>query len=230
MDDTSAETLTKKLKRDFGDVPKWDIKMTQACLDAGDPLWNIRRMYCSTADDYNKFRQLARAVHRRCKKNIGKIPHITEDRIKRWIVVDGLTESQIMVDYQREFNKAYPEVRQARKLLAEMRRDLGVCNMISESNVLNSLQRNLGDKQIKENYAWHIAQGKKVTRAEALRYRLEDEVSDTLSALSNCELLKRIGEGLTDVEIVGYYQERTPKTPEVSVALTANSLPAGEKD
>ncbi|CAN9168079.1 unnamed protein product [Alternaria alternata] len=82
MSDTRAESLAKKLRKEFGYVPGWKVSTTQQCLDAHDTHWLIKRNYCAWADDYNRFRPLAKTVHRACNKEIGELPGVTEDMIK----------------------------------------------------------------------------------------------------------------------------------------------------
>jgi hypothetical protein len=186
-----AEKLTTKLRKEFGTAPVWNTTSTKTCLDQNDSEWNITRMYCLAIHDYSRYQPLARMLHRMCKKEIGKHPDITEDMIKRWLALDYKTDVQVRAEYQRLFDKARPEVRRSKKLLVEMRRDLGDCHMVGELHVLRWLENGLTEGDIKGKYKGAIERASLITRAEALRYRLEDEVRHK-PAPSVPELLKRI--------------------------------------
>jgi hypothetical protein len=224
-----AEQLTKKLRKGFGNVPPWKTTLTQTCLDAGDSEWDIKRMYCGMADDYNKFRPLARMVHRVCKKEIGELPGITENKIVDWIMLAHLTDAQIKVEYQLRFDKARPEVRRAKKLLVEMRRDLEDCHVVGELRILRWIEKGLSEEAVKDKYKWSIEEAKPVSRAEALQYRLQDELNHRPVA-SIPDLQNHFREDLDDDGIVGYYRERIPKPPVVGDASATGSLPAGAEN
>ncbi|KAG9189097.1 hypothetical protein G6011_05965 [Alternaria panax] len=228
MTDTRAETLTKKLKKEFGHVPSWKVSSTQTLLDGGFYHWNIRRMYCGWADDYNKFRPLAKTLHRACKKDIGAVPGITEDTIKRWISVDILTDREIMAKYQLQFDQDNPKMRLAKKLLAELRRDEGECQKVSELHTLRWVEEGLHEEPeaVREKYRRCIRDAKAISRAYALQYRLQDEPNGRPVA-SVAELQVRFHENLDDNAIVQYYRDRVPKPPQRADAPAPASLPAG---
>lgn len=224
-----AEALTKKLRKEFGNLAPWGTKMTQTCLNENLSEWNIRRLYCQGADDYSKFRTLARSVHRICKKEIGEVPDITEDQIKIWILLDYWTDDQIKVEYQRQFDKAQPNMRRAKKLLVEMRRDHGDCHMVSELRILKWIENGLDEKGVKaieDKYKGCIREAKVISRAEALQYRLQDEL-DHRPVASVSELRNRFRENLDDDRIVDYYRERISKPLVAKDAPVAGVVSAG---
>jgi hypothetical protein len=224
-----ADVLTEKLRKEFGNVPQWGVASTQMCLDHHDSTWQIKRIYCELADDYNKFRPLARTVHRACKKEIGKLPDVTEDDIKNWILLDCLTDTQIKTIYQLKFDKAEPDMRKAKKLLAAMRRDHGDCHMVGELCVLKWIKNGLDDEAIKGKHQWHIKEAKLFHRAEALRYRLQDELNRR-EVVSVSEIRNRCREDLNDERIFAHYRERILDAPEVEEAPATDMLPAGAAD
>jgi hypothetical protein len=193
-----AEKLTTKLEKEFGTAPVWETTSTKICLDQSNSEWNITRMYCLAIHGYNRYQPLARMLHRACKKEIGKHPDITEDMIRRWLALDYKSDVQVRAEYQRLFDEARPEVRRSKKLLVEMRRDLGDCHMVGELHVLRWLENGLIEGDIKGKYKGAIERASLITRAEALQYRLEDEVRHK-PAPSVLELLKRFRES-SDVD------------------------------
>ncbi|CAG5139739.1 uncharacterized protein ALTATR162_LOCUS556 [Alternaria atra] len=205
-----AEQLTKKLRKEFGDVPPWKTASTQTRLDEGDSEWSITRRYYERAHDYDKFLPLARMLHRKLKKEIGQCPAITEYKIREWLALEYWTDTQVKIEYRLEFDKARPEVRRAKKLLVEMRRDLGDCHMVGDLKILGWIEYGLTDKHIKDKYQGFIVRANLVSRAEALQYRLGDEVSRRLN-VSVPELLKHFDDNLDEDQIVEDYRKRTSK-------------------
>ncbi|RYN71761.1 hypothetical protein AA0117_g9212 [Alternaria alternata] len=222
MSDTRAESLTKKLRKEFGYVPWWKTSTTQQSLDAHDSHWQIKRFYCGWADEYNRFRSLAKMVHRACKKEIGELPEVTEDVIRKWILVDILTDTEIKAKYQLLYDEANPNVRKAKKLLAELRRDEGGCVTVGEVQVLRWFERGLDKEAIVPKYKNRIKDATLSSRAEALRYRLQEELESTEVA-SVPELLGRFREDLDDNAIVRHYQDMISQAPKGGVAPAAAS-------
>ena len=222
MSDTRAESLTKKLRKEFGYVPWWKTSTTQQCLDAHDSHWQIKRFYCGWADEYNRFRPLAKMVHRACKKEIGELPEVTEDVIRKWILVDILTDTEIKTKYQLLYDEANPNVRKAKKLLAELRRDEGGCITVGEVQGLRWFERGLDKEAIVPTYKNRIKDATLSSRAEALRYRLQEELESTEVA-SVPELLGRFREDLGDNAIIRHYQDMISQAPEGGVAPAAAS-------
>ncbi|KAI4942784.1 hypothetical protein J4E91_009703 [Alternaria rosae] len=202
-----AKRLTTKLKKEFGSIPEREAEFTQTCLQAGDSEWDVTRKYHLTVHDYNKNRPLARVLHRMCKGEIGECQEITEEMIWKWLALDTWTDLQVKAKYQQEFNKAQPEVRRAKKLLAEMRRDLGDCHMVGELKIHGYVKLNLTEKFIRTKYRGYIERAKAIRRAEALQYRLGDEVSRELN-VSVSELLVHFNNNLEDDDIVDDYKSK----------------------
>ncbi|KAI4619933.1 hypothetical protein J4E80_004457 [Alternaria sp. BMP 0032] len=205
-----AERLMTKLKKEFGSIPLWETALVQTRFEAGDSEWDITRKYYQHVHDYSYYRPLARMLHRRCKKEIGEFPSITEDMVRKWILLKYWSDVEVMAEYQRQFDEAKPEERRAKKLLAEMRRDFGHCTTVNEVKILRWMEGNLTDEMVKEKYKADIEQSKLVSRAKALQYRLGDEVSRELS-VSVPDLLKQFKDNLTDGDIVKQCQEDASK-------------------
>ncbi|KAI4656632.1 uncharacterized protein J4E78_006522 [Alternaria triticimaculans] len=197
----AAKILTTKLRKELGNLPIWKVATTQECMDKGETTWLIKRKYCSQVDDYNRFRPLARSVHQQCRREIGKFPDVTVDVIKRWIDENYWDDAQVKAEYQRQFHKAHPEIRRAKKLLAELRRDLGDCHLVDEQNVLKWVKKNLTDKRVEDKYRSALDRAGPLNRAEALRYRLEDEGSDEL-VVSNAVILEECRDNSNDTAVV----------------------------
>ncbi|KAI4620795.1 hypothetical protein J4E83_005156 [Alternaria metachromatica] len=197
----AAKALTIKLRNELGNLPPWKIATTQECMDKGETTWLIKKKYCGQAAEYNQFRPLARSVHRQCRREIGKFPDITVDVIKGWIAEKYWDDTEVKAEYQRQFYKAHPEIRRAKKLLAELRRDLGDCHLVDEQNVLKWVKKNLTDKRVEDKYRSALDRAGPLNRAEALRYRLEDEGSDEL-VVSNAVILEECRDNSNDTAVV----------------------------
>ena len=209
----AAQILTTKLRKELGNLPTWKVATTQECMDKGETTWLIKRKYCGQAADYNRFRPLARSVHRKCRREIGKFPDITVDVIKRWIDENYWDDAQVKAEYQRQFYKAHPEIRRAKKLLAEMRRNLGDCHLVDEQNVLRWVKKNLTDKRVEAKYKGALDRAGPFNRAEALQYRLQDELNyEAVASLADLRaLFEGDGDGhdpLSDDEIVEIYRKQ----------------------
>lgn len=222
MSDTRAESLTKKLRKEFGYVPWWNTSTTQQSLDAHDSHWQIERFYCGWVEDYNRFRPLAKMVHRACKKEIGELPEVTEDVIRKWILVEGMTDTEMKAKYQMIYDEANPNARKAKKLLAELRRDEGGCITVGEVQILRWFERGLDKEAIVPKYKNRIKDATLFSRAEALRYRLQEELESTEVA-SVPELLGRFREDLDDNAIIRHYRDMISQAPEGGVAPAAIS-------
>jgi hypothetical protein len=220
MSDTRAESLTKKLRKEFGYVPAWKVSTTQQCLDAHHTHWLIKRIYCGSADDYNRFRPLAKMVHRACKKEIGELPEVTEDVIRKWILVEGMTDTEMKAKYQLLYDEANPNMRKAKKLLAELRRDEGGCITVGEVQVMRWFERGFDKEAIVPKYKNRIKEATLFSRAEALRFRLQEELKSTEVA-SVPELLGHFRENLDDNAIIRHYQDMISQDPEGGVAPAA---------
>ncbi|RYO61421.1 hypothetical protein AA0113_g6886 [Alternaria arborescens] len=222
MSDTRAESLTKKLRKEFGYVPSWKVSTTQQSLDAHNSHWQIKRFYCGWADDHNKFRPLAKMVHRACKKEIGELPEVTEDVIRKWILVGILTDTEIKAKYQLLYDEANPNMRKAKKLLAELRRDEGGCITVGEVQVLRWFKRGFDKEAIVPKYKNRIKEAALFNRAEAFRYRLQEELESTEVA-SIPELLGRFREDLDNNAIIRHYQDMIFQALDEGVAPAAVS-------
>ncbi|CAN9098306.1 unnamed protein product [Alternaria alternata] len=222
MSDTRAESLTKKLRKEFGYVPAWKVSTTQQCLDAHHTHWLIKRIYCGSADDYNRFRPLAKMVHRACKKEIGELPEVTEDMIKHWISVNVMDDTEIKAKYQLLYDEANPNMRKAKKLLAELRRDEGGCITVGEVQVMRWFERGFDKEAIVPKYKNRIKEATLFSRAEALRFRLQEELKSTEVA-SVPELLGHFRENLDDNAIIPdkYIREFHPALKFQAQAQTA---------
>ncbi|CAN9096409.1 unnamed protein product [Alternaria alternata] len=150
MSDTRAESLTNKLRKEFGNVPSWRVSSTQECLDAQYSHWLIRLMYCERANDYNRYGPIARTEYKMCKKDIGELSEISLDTIKGWIARDRLNGFEIKARYQQLFDEKQPNVRKAKKLLAELRRDEGDCRMVGELRVRGWIESGFDVEVIKQ--------------------------------------------------------------------------------
>ncbi|KAI4684370.1 uncharacterized protein J4E84_006359 [Alternaria hordeiaustralica] len=199
-----AERLTTKLKKEFGSIPEWEAEFTQSCLQAGDSDWDITRKYHLTVHDYNKNRPLARVLHRMCKEEIGECQEITEEMIWKWFALDNWTDLQVKAKYRQEFDKAQPEVRRAKKLLAEMRRDLGDCHLVGDTHVREWMKHDLREDHIRRKYEDYMREARLANRAAVLRYRLEDEVPGNF-AVSDAELLERCRDNPDDNALADAY-------------------------
>ena len=200
----AAKALTTKLRNELGNLPPWKVATTQEYMDKGETTWLIKRKYCDQAAEYNQFRPLARSVHRQCRREIGKFPDITVDVIKGWIAEKYWDDTEVKAEYQRQFYKAHPEIRRAKKLLAELRRDLGDCHLVDEQNVLKWVKKNLTDESVEDKYRSALGRAGTFNRAAALRYRLEDEMPGNF-VVSDAELLERCRDNPDDNAIADAY-------------------------
>ncbi|CAI9637359.1 unnamed protein product [Alternaria burnsii] len=206
MSDTRAESLTIKLRKEFGNVPSWKVSSTQERLDAQYSHWLIRLMYCERANDYNRYGPIARTEYKMCKKDIGELSEVSEDTIKRWIGVDHLNGFEIKARYQQLFDDKHPNVRKAKKLLAELRRDEGDCRMVGEMRVQGWIENGFDMEVIKQRYRRQIVEAKLFCRAEALRYRLQDELHHE-DVASVPDIRDRCRD-LDDEQVFAYYRDK----------------------
>ncbi|KAL1801664.1 hypothetical protein ACET3X_002006 [Alternaria dauci] len=158
-------------------------------------------------------------VYRACKKDIGELPDVNTETIKQWIMVDGLIDTEIKAKYQLLYDDTLPNMRKAKKLLAELRRDEGDCHKIGELRALKWIEDKFDMKDIIKSYRYHITEAKLFGRAEALRYRLQDELKcrDVPSIL---ELRILFHNNLNDNAIAAYYLEKIsrPSKEEITAA------------
>jgi hypothetical protein len=207
-----AERLTKETRKEFGNCPRWTVASTQTRLEANDSKWDIQRKYYQAHRDYTNCRPLARILHRRCKSEIGKLPAITENMIHEWIFLEYWSDFQVMAEYQEQFDKEYPDVRRAKRVLAELRRDLGHCDTVDEQKIIFWVEKNLTDERMRSSYNIAIEQSKFISRAKALQYRLGDDVSRKLK-VSIPEVQNHFRKDLTENDIVKHYQEEEASKP-----------------
>ncbi|CAN9081771.1 unnamed protein product [Alternaria alternata] len=85
-----------------------------------------------------------------CKKDIGELPEISLGTIKGWIARDRLNGFEIKARYQQLFDEKQPNVRKAKKLLAELRRDEGDCRMVGELRVRGWIESGFDVEVIKQ--------------------------------------------------------------------------------
>lgn len=209
MTDRATRLLTE-LKKAFGINPLWDAASIQTRLERNESKWDITRMYYQNMHDYSYYRPLARLLHSRCKREIGKLPTITEEMIRRWILVDYWSDVRVLAEYQKQFDEEYPNVRRAKWILAELRRDLGHCDTVGEPKILFWVENDVAEEKMRENYKAGIEHSKVLGRAKVLQYRLGDDLSRELN-VPIPDLLNHFREDLTDDEIVKHYQEQASK-------------------
>lgn len=136
--------------------------------------------------------------------------------------MDILTDTEIKAKYQLLYDEANPHMRKAKKLLAELRRDEGGCITVGEVQVLRWFERGFDKEAIVPKYKNRIKNATLFSRAEALRYRLQEELESNEVATVP-ELLGRFREDLDDNAIVRHYQDMISQAPEGGVAPAAAS-------
>jgi hypothetical protein len=212
MSDTRAESLTNKLRKEFGNVPSWRVSSTQECLDAQYSHWHIRLMYCERANDYNRYGPIARTEYKMCKKDIGELSEISLDTMKGWVARDRLNGFEIKARYQQLFDEKQPNVRKAKKLLGELRRDEGDCRMVGELRVRGWIENGFDVEVIKQRYRRQMVEAKLFCRAEALRYHLEDELHH--SDVASVPDIRDRCRDFDDEQVFAYYRDKESNLPQ----------------
>ncbi|CAN9168117.1 unnamed protein product [Alternaria alternata] len=133
-----------------------------------------------------------------------------------------MDDTEIKAKYRLLYDEANPNMRKAKKLLAELRRDEGDCITVGEVQVMRWFERGFDKEAIVPKYKNRIKEATLFSRAEALRFRLQEELNSTEVA-SVPELLGRFRENLDDNAIIRHYQDMISQTPKGGVAPAAVS-------